>query len=73
VETDPSAKHWRAPIVPMKASGKLFHDDPLYASNWYDSAKELKRKMDLEYEDLRKMQQQIDSPASRIAGRIASS
>lgn len=37
----------------------LKHDDPMYASNWNDSGKELKRKMDLEYEELKKMDQQI--------------
>jgi hypothetical protein len=37
----------------------LGHDERMYASNWNDSGKELKRKMDLEYEELKKMEQQI--------------
>lgn len=44
--------HWKDYVC-------LKHDDPMYTSNWNDSGKELKRKLDLEYEELKKMEQQI--------------
>ncbi len=46
--------HWKDYVC-------LKHDDPMYASNWNDSGKELKRKMDLEYEELKTIEQQINS------------
>ena len=44
--------HWKDYVC-------LGHDNPMYASNWNDSGKELKRKLDLEYEELIKLEQQI--------------
>jgi hypothetical protein len=45
--------HWKEFVC-------LKHDDPMYASNWNDSGKELRRKLNLEYEELAEMQQQIN-------------
>jgi hypothetical protein len=45
--------HWKDYVC-------LGHDNPMYASNWSESGKELKRKMDLEYEELKTLEQQIN-------------
>jgi hypothetical protein len=39
----------------------LQHDSAMFVSNWNESGKELKRKMDLENEELKKMEQQISA------------
>jgi len=44
--------HWKEFVC-------LKHDDPMYASNWNDSYKEMKRKTDLEWEALRNLEKQI--------------
>jgi len=46
--------HWKDYVC-------LAHDNSMYASNWNESGKELKRKMDLEYEELKTIEQQINS------------
>jgi hypothetical protein len=45
--------HWKEFVC-------LKHDDPMYASNWNDSGKELRRKLNLEYEELIEMERQIN-------------
>lgn len=46
--------HWKDYVC-------LGHNDPMYASNWNESGREFKRKMDLEYEELKQMEQQINT------------
>jgi hypothetical protein len=48
--------HWKDYVC-------LGHDNSMYASNWYESGKELKRKMDLEYDELKKMEEQYKALA----------